>query len=67
MCYYLTNQPNKCVDVLLKSKKYSQAALFSRTYCPDRVTECVKLWKQSITDQRIANKISYLNDEEGDQ
>lgn len=36
-CYFLTNQPNKCVDILLKSKKYSEAALFSRTYCPERV------------------------------
>ena len=22
-CFFLTNQPNKCVDILLKSKKYS--------------------------------------------
>lgn len=36
-CYYLTNQPNKCVDILIRSNKYSEAALFSRTYCPERV------------------------------
>lgn len=22
-CYYLTNQPHKCADILIKSKKYS--------------------------------------------
>ena len=62
-CFFLTNQPNKCVDILLQSKKFSEAALFSRTYCPDRVQECVKLWKDSIPDQLVANKISDLADE----
>lgn len=32
MCYYLTNNVNKCLDVLLKSKRFSEAALFARTY-----------------------------------
>ena len=45
MCYYLTNNANKCLDVLIKSKRFSEAALFARTYCSDRITECVKLWK----------------------
>lgn len=63
-CYFLTNQPGKCVDILLQSKKYSEAALFSRTYLPDRVPECVKLWKESILDKMIADKISDLEDEE---
>jgi coatomer subunit beta' len=63
-CYFLTNKPNKCVDVLLKGKKYSESALFSRTYCPERVEECVRLWKESIPDKMIANKISDLQEEE---
>lgn len=61
-CYYLTNQPYKCVDILTKSRKFSEAALFSRTYCPDRVPECLKLWRESIPDKSIANKIADLND-----
>ena len=61
-CYFLTNQPNKCVDVLLRAKKYTEAALFSRTYCPDRVVECVGLWKSSLSDSAIAARISDLTE-----
>lgn len=64
MCYYLTNHPHKCVDVLLKSKRFSEAALFARTYCSDRITECVGLWRQSLTDTTLAAKISDPTEEE---
>jgi coatomer subunit beta' len=33
-CYFLTNQPSKCIDILIKSKKLPEAALFARTYLP---------------------------------
>lgn len=64
MCYYLTNQPSKCLDILIKSKRFSEAALFARTYCSERVSECVALWKESISDKSIAQKISDPNEEE---
>ncbi len=57
MCYFLTNTPHKCIDVLIKSKRYSEAALFARTYLSERVAECVKLWKDSLGDKTIADKI----------
>ena len=62
MCYYLTNQPQKCLDVLIKSKRYSEAALFARTFCSDRISECVKLWRQSLMDKTIADKIGDPNE-----
>lgn len=64
MCYYLTNQPECCLNVLLKSKRFSEAALFARTYLAERVSECVKLWKDSLVDKTIADKISDPNEEE---
>lgn len=64
MCYYLTNNPNKCLDILIKSKRYSEAALFARTYCAERVSECVKLWKDNLSDKSIALKISDPNEAE---
>lgn len=64
MCYFLTNNPTKCVDVLIKSKRYSEAALFCRTYCKDRISECVKLWKDSLNDKSLALKISDPTEEE---
>lgn len=69
-CYFMTNQPSKCVDVLLKSSKYPEAALFARTYFPERVSECVRLWKHSIENKSIAGKIADPNElpeEEGEE
>lgn len=62
MCYYLTNNPNKCLDILIKSKRYSEAALFARTYCSERVSECVRLWKDNLSDKSISQKISDPNE-----
>ena len=56
-CYYVTNQPGKCFDVLVKSKRFSESALFARTYLPERITEAVGLWKESIENKTISNKI----------
>jgi coatomer subunit beta' len=64
MCYFLTNNPQKCLDVLIKSKRFSEAALFARTYCSDRISECVKLWKNSLMDKTIAEKIGDPSQEE---
>lgn len=36
--------------------------MFARTYFPERVSECVKLWKQSINNKTISNKISDPNE-----
>ena len=40
-CYFMTNQPEKCFNVLVKSKRFSEAALFARTYIPEKITEAV--------------------------
>jgi len=61
-CFYLTNQPEKCLNVLIKSKRFSEAALFARTYLSDKVSECVTLWKNSLIDPTIAAKISDPNE-----
>ena len=53
----MTNQPGKCFNVLIKSKRLSEAALFARTYLPEKVSEAVALWKKSLENKTIANKI----------
>ena len=67
MCYFLTNNPSKCIDVLIKSKRFSEAALFARTYLSERIGECVKLWKLSIGDKLIADKISDPTEEQDEE
>jgi coatomer subunit beta' len=32
---YLLALPEKCVDILVKSKRYAEAAMFARSYIPD--------------------------------
>lgn len=63
MCYYLTNQPEQCLNILIKSKRFSEAALFARTYLSGKVSDCVKLWRESLTDPSISAKISDPNEE----
>eukprot|EP00924_Labyrinthula_sp_SR-Ha-C_P008717 augustus_masked-scaffold_2-processed-gene-0.13-mRNA-1 protein AED:0.03 eAED:0.03 QI:0/-1/0/1/-1/1/1/0/889 len=38
----------KCVEVLQKSGKYPEAAAFCRTYYPQKLDECVSLWKEAL-------------------
>lgn len=57
----------KCIEVLIKSQRYTEAAFFARTYCPSRITEVVKLWKESLLKshpviaQKIADPFDYAN------
>jgi len=61
---------DKCIDVLVKSGRVSEAAIFSKTYCPSRITELTKLWKEElvkkhfvITAEKIADPMEYLEDD----
>ena len=66
-CYYLTNQPERCIQVLIKSKRFPEAALFARTYAPDHISSCVKQWKESLLDETISAKISDPTELEEDE
>lgn len=37
LCYFLLGQLDKCVEVLCKNERISEAAFFSRTYLPSKV------------------------------
>ena len=61
---------DKCIDVLVKSGRVSEAAIFSKTYCPSRITELTKVWKEElvkkhfvITAEKIADPMEYLEDD----
>lgn len=40
--------PQACVDLLLKTGRPSEAALFARTYAPSQVPKAVKAWKSDL-------------------
>ena len=43
--YFLLHDLEKCLDVLIKSHRFSEAAIFAKSYIPSKITYCVDLWK----------------------
>eukprot|EP01015_Nassula_variabilis_P027077 TRINITY_DN5486_c0_g1_i20.p1 TRINITY_DN5486_c0_g1~~TRINITY_DN5486_c0_g1_i20.p1 ORF type:complete len:329 (+),score=83.77 TRINITY_DN5486_c0_g1_i20:67-1053(+) len=64
-CYFLLNDIDKCLEILIESKRLPEAALFAKTYCPSKISSVVDLWKQDIqkehpiTAQKIADPLDY--------
>lgn len=53
--------PNACVDLLVKTQRAPEAAMFARTYAPTRVPDAVQAWKSELTSKnrsKIAAKIA---------
>jgi coatomer subunit beta' len=48
VCYFSISDLEKCYEVLLKSERVPEAALFAKTYLPSKITETVELWKAKL-------------------
>ncbi|PFH50394.1 hypothetical protein AMATHDRAFT_145122 [Amanita thiersii Skay4041] len=51
-----------CVDLLVKTQRQPEAALFARTYAPSKVPEAVDSWKSELTSKgrsKIAASIAH--------
>ncbi len=51
--YYNLADADSCLNILIKSKRYSEAAMFARAYLPSRIGEMTKLWEDSLKEKRI--------------
>ncbi|KRW99243.1 WD40-repeat-containing domain [Pseudocohnilembus persalinus] len=67
VCYWITQDLNNCLDILKKSQRFSEAAIFAKTYLPSKINECVELWikdleenNHNITSKKIANPMEYI-------
>ncbi|TIB76840.1 Coatomer, beta' subunit [Wallemia mellicola] len=40
--------PGECVDCLMRTERFAEAALFASTYARDRIQECTMAWKNSL-------------------
>lgn len=61
ICYLVCQETQKCVDLLIKSDRLPEAALFARTYIPSEIPRIVDLWKTSLKESKkntIAESIS---------
>lgn len=36
------------IDLLIKTERLPEAALFARSYCPEQISDIVKLWKGDL-------------------
>lgn len=50
---YLLALPNRCLDILLKSKRYAEAAMFARSYCPDELPPIIKDWSELLKQNSL--------------
>jgi len=48
MCYLLTRQVSKCLDLLCETGRIPEAAFFARTYLPSEIPRIVKLWRRDL-------------------
>jgi len=46
---------------LIKSKRLPEAALFAKTYCPSKISEIVKLWKEDLQKSHPVAGITWIS------
>lgn len=54
----LVGNKKKACELLIKSKKFAEAALFARSNVPEMASECVRLWKESIGNDKVAEALA---------
>jgi coatomer subunit beta' len=45
---YLLAKPERCVDILMAAKRYSEAAMFARAYCPAEISRVHVEWSSVL-------------------
>lgn len=59
LCHFLLGKLDICLNLLIETKRYPEAAFFSRTYCPKETSKIVKIWKASLkSNQKVAERLA---------
>lgn len=58
----LLNEVQTCIDLLLKTGRVPEAALFARTYAPDRCPDITRTWKKKLAEARFEEVADALDD-----
>ncbi|KAJ0394406.1 hypothetical protein ATCC90586_009384 [Pythium insidiosum] len=48
VCYLLLGKTSECMDVLKETKRYPEAAFFSRSYCPSKMPLVMDKWREDL-------------------
>ncbi|CAG8517548.1 3729_t:CDS:10, partial [Cetraspora pellucida] len=62
VCYLQLGQVEECIDLLIKTDRIPEAAMFARTYLPSHVSRVVKLWRESLEKQNKKKAAEALAD-----
>ncbi|RGB39282.1 coatomer WD associated region-domain-containing protein [Rhizophagus diaphanus] len=61
-CYLQLGQVEDCIEILIKTDRIPEAAMFARTYLPSQVSKIVKLWKENLEKQNKKKAAEALAD-----
>lgn len=68
--YFALADLDKCIEILTTSGRHAEAAMFAKTYCPSKVSELTRTWKEdlvrnhfAVTAEKIANPMDYLGED----
>ena len=50
MSFYLCNQPNKCIRLLVESNRLAEASIMARSYAPDLLLDLLDKWKAGLKE-----------------
>jgi len=50
---YLTGDADKCIKILIKSKRIAEAAFFARAYCPSKIETVLKTWEEALKTRKL--------------
>lgn len=50
---YLLALPDECINILMKSKRYGEAAMFARAYCPHLISKIMKDWSDILKQNSL--------------
>ena len=69
--YFQINNYDDCLNILLDSRRYPEAATFARTYLPSKVEDVIEVWNKQIEEEDKNNRttmkiISPLNEKNKD-
>lgn len=53
VCYFLLNQIDECIDLLINTGRVPEAAFMTRTYAPSHISKVLKIWKEDLKQVSI--------------
>lgn len=51
--YFLLQSVDKCIEVLVKSKRVAEAAIFAQAYAPSAMPALIKQWGVHLQEQGL--------------